>query len=142
MLLILLSVATILVGCQQEWHFKVTNLRDPNNPHFCISRSMTFECVDAYGVSFSRLGIWESNKKGDYVKQVWGLEADEGGDSKISALIYGVAPEGYQETMKARPIELGKIYIMDNLRYFRLIKSGNTIEAEIYSHKEFVDKFE
>ena len=140
LVLIVLSATIVLVGCQQEWHFKITDLSDPSNPQFCISRSKTFECSNAYGVAFSSFGIWESNEKGEYIKQVWGLEATE--DSAISVLIYGAAPKGYKETIKSLPIEVGKIYIMDNLRYFRLIKSGGTIEAEIYNHKEFVAKFE
>jgi hypothetical protein len=114
---IVMPLTSILSGCQQEWNFTITDLSNPSHPHFCISRSRAFKCTEAYGVSFSRLSIWESNKQGEYIKQVWGVEAV--GNSKISKLIYGVVPKGYKETIEAIPIEIGKIYIMDNLRYFR-----------------------
>lgn len=45
-----------MIGCQQEWHFKITDLNDPSNPEFCISRSKTFGCSNDYGVAFSRFG--------------------------------------------------------------------------------------
>lgn len=137
-LLILLSTI-LLLGCPQQWYFSITDLSDPSHPHFCISRSKVFKCTKAYGVSFQNFGIWESNKNGEYFKMVWGIEAVS--NTEINKLIYGVTPEGYKETMKAIPIEIGKIYIMDNLRYFRLIKDEEAIKAEIYSYKEFVNKY-
>lgn len=136
LILITSLVVTIFFGCEREWHFTITDLSNYNYPKFCISHS---ESCKGDGVSLASLNIDEVNNKGDLIKPVWTITAI--GRKNLKNVVYGIAPEGYKENSKAVPLELNKLYSVQNSFYFQIVKIGEKVDVELYDYQEFNQKF-
>jgi hypothetical protein len=135
-ILFTLVVVMTLLGCEREWHFTVTDLTNYNYPKFCISRH---ENCKGEGVSLAGLNIDEVNEKGELIKPMWTITAV--GNKDLKNIVYGTAPEGFDEASKAVPLEIDKLYSVQSSFYFQLMRVGGNVQAVVYNHQEFNEKF-
>jgi hypothetical protein len=133
--ILLLQVLLILGACPRVWHFSVTDTRDMSHPRLCFSR---FENCVGHGVSDGFLEIEEVDQNGKILRSMWQIERV--GDERLNEVTYGIVPKGYKEVMKAKPLELGKWYCVENTYYFRLSKSGDQGRAEVTNFEGFSRK--
>jgi hypothetical protein len=133
--ILFLQVLFILGACQQVWYLTVIDDSDLNHPRFCFSRFRN--CVGS-GPSLAFLSIDEVGEEKQFIRPMWQIERVE--DELLNEITYGVAPKGYKEVMKARPLEVGKWYSVKSEYFFRLTKSGDQNQVEVISLKEFSKK--
>lgn len=131
----LFSLLVSVFGCEREWHLTVVD-PDVNHFEFCISR---FADCKGDGVTLAGLNIDEVSESGELKRTMWVIAPESG--TELKKVTYGVAPQGYKETLKAVPLEIGKIYSVLGRYFFRLKQTeGHTI-AEVYNLEEFNKKF-
>ena len=85
------------------------------------------------------MDIWETNEKGEYIKEMWRIEAVT--NTEIKKVVYGNPPKGYKETMKALSLKTDTFYHVRGMYFFRLKRNGNILLPEVYNYKEFNKSF-
>jgi hypothetical protein len=125
-----------LQACQDVWYFSIVDSNNSQYPTLCFGR---FKNCSGPGQQFSLLDIYEIDSAGQFVVAMWELEPTK--NMSIKKVVYGTPPDGYKETMKAKPLELGKWYSVHDTYFFRIFRVGDRIESEVIDREGYVEKF-
>lgn len=132
--LMILSFLTIF-GCERNWYVALTG-NNEKDLKICISQ---YEDCEGGGVILAGLHIDEVNEKGELVKPMWVIIPEQ--KVPVREFTYGQIPNGYKETLKAVPLEYGKIYSILGRFFFKIIRTNDGIKIDTYNLKEFNEKF-
>ena len=105
-----------LNSCEEQW---VVELKDVNNSTiFCFRRAGIFS--SSPGLQFYEISVDVVDRNSHIVESEWETHniASREINYKINCITYGVAPNGWYESIKAKKLRYGLIYAINDHVFF------------------------
>jgi len=122
-----------ICSCRPIGRLSIIDISDPSHPVICISRDP--HCIGAL-LSYTIIRFEEVDYNNHTIKEMWWIERVDS-DKKFLTK-YGVLPYGWNEGKKAVPLEMNKIYSVNQDYFFSIYKKNKIVRSIVSRHLETV----